>query len=82
MIGVIWRTPRQDRDDKLFERFKSTPGIVATYRLGNDDEVVVLTIWESAKAREAYMASALQTEVSSANPRASRIVYEVLDSVT
>ena len=80
MIGVIWRTPRNNLDNNLFDRFKTTPGIVASYQLGNDDEVVVVTIWESAKKRDDYMKSTLQTEIASANPGASRVVYEVMKS--
>ena len=54
MIAVVWRTPRLSReDDGLFEKFKNTPGIVSSYQLANDDEVVVVTIWESAEKREA-----------------------------
>ena len=48
--------------------------------MGNDEEIVVVTIWESAEKREAYMKSALQTEILAANPAASRGVYELLNS--
>ncbi|MBK8082932.1 MAG: hypothetical protein IPK28_03330 [Devosia sp.] len=82
MIAGIWRTPRANRDDDLFNRFKSTPGIVATYQLANDEEIVVVTIWESAEKRDTYMKSTLQTEIAAANPAASRGAYELINSRT
>ena len=83
MIAVVWRTPRLSReDDGLFEKFKNTPGIVSSYQLGNDDEVVVVSIWESAEKREAYMKTALQAEILKEHPGQTRQVYEVLNSQT
>ena len=80
MIGVIWRTPNTEDRNNLFDKFKGTPGIVASYQLRNDQELVVVTIWESAAKREAYMKSTLQTEIASANPGSSRVVYELTGS--
>jgi heme-degrading monooxygenase HmoA len=79
MIAVIWRTPRTSReDDGLFDKFKTTPGIVSSYQLATDDEIAVVTIWDSAASRDAYMQSTLQSEVVSAHPAHSRTVYEVM----
>lgn len=80
MIGVIWRTERTHDTQRLFDEFKTTPGIVASYQLRDDREVVVVTIWESAAKREAYMGSALQAEIAAANPRSSRMIYQVIDA--
>lgn len=82
VIGVIWRTPRTDDSKGLFEKFKTTPGIVASYQLRDDKEVVVVTIWESAAKREAYMKSTLQSEIADANPGSARLVYEVIGSTS
>jgi heme-degrading monooxygenase HmoA len=82
MIGVIWRTSHTDDHEGLFEKFKTTAGIVATYQLRDENEVVVVTLWENAAKREAYMGSALQSEIAAANPGSSRLVYEVIDSVS
>ncbi len=82
MIGVIWRTPRTDDSNGLFDKFKTTPGIVASYQLRDDKEVVVVTIWESAAKREAYMKSTLQSEIATANPGSARFVYEVMGSTS
>jgi hypothetical protein len=81
MIGAVWRTPRKSKeDDGLFDKFKNTPGIVASYQLVDDDEVVVVTIWESAARRDEYMKTALRSEIVGAHPGNSFKVYELLNS--
>lgn len=78
MIAVIWRAPRAEQDNDLYERFTRTPGLVSSYRLANERELVVVSIWESAERRDEYVQSSLQAEIIAASPTATREVFEVL----
>ena len=85
MLAVLFRVKggRDDSKTALFERFKSTEGVIATYQLENQDnpnDLVTFTIWEDEAARAKYMAGSLKQEIDQAWAAVSRTVYNVVDS--
>ncbi len=82
-ILTIPRTPDAKGDD-LFQRFTKTPGVHHAYQLEPMEggaEVVVVSIWESAEARDAYMKGPLMQEVNQFAEGQSRKVYRVRNSI-
>ena len=66
MIAVLFRVEggRDDSKTALFERFKSTEGVIATYQLEHQDnpnDLVTFTVWKGEAARAKYMAGANAT---------------------
>ena len=85
MIASILRIPGPPGDGNLFERFKSTKGVVQTYRLESTDgdpEELVVTIWDNEQSRAAFNAGAMRKEVDTklGARGPSRRVYRILDS--
>ena len=85
MLAVLFRVKggRDDSKTALFERFKSTEGVIATYQLENQDDpndLVTFTIWKDQATRSKYMAGALKREIDQAWAAVSRTVYNVVDS--
>ncbi len=82
-ILTIPTTPDAKGDD-LFQRFTNTPGLHHAYQLESMDgaaEVVVVSVWESAEARDTYMKGQLMEEVNRAYEQQSRKVYRVRNSM-
>jgi len=86
MLAVMFQVKgaRDDTKKALFERYKATPGIVATYQLENSEspsDLITFTVWEDEAAREKYMASSLKAEIDKANEgQPQRTIYNVLNS--
>ena len=73
--------PSDAQTDEFFRRFMSTPGLLHAYDLqgvDDPDDAVVVAIWDSRQAAEAYLReSPLRQEVDSTFPAATRTMYEV-----
>ena len=88
MLAVILRIEgrRDETADNLFQRFKSTEGVVATYQLegvDNPNDLVTFTVWKDEASRMKYMnESPLKKEVDRAWSKQTRTVYTVRDSKT
>lgn len=86
MFSYILRlhAPADTQSDEFFRRFKQTPGLLHAYNLqGVEDpeDGVVVTVWESRDAAEAYLqGSELRKDVDRAYPAISRTMYDVRDS--
>ena len=85
MLAAIFRVEgkRDDSADALFERFKSTEGVVASYQLESQDnpnELLTFTIWKDEAARAKYMAGALKGEIDRRWAKQTRTVYNVINS--
>jgi heme-degrading monooxygenase HmoA len=84
MIASILRIPAgSERDDELFARFLSTPGLVHAYLLRPVDESedsLTVSIWENAAARTAYMEKSQLAGEVNARFGTARSVYAVENS--
>ena len=86
MFSYILRlhAPADTQSDEFFKRFKQTPGLLHAYNLqGVEDpeDGVVVTIWESRNAADAYLQGAeLRRDVDKAYPAITRTMYDVRDS--
>ena len=83
MIATILKIPQaaSAKGDDHFARFiKDTKGIAHAYQLEGDNELVMVTIWESEGARDTYMKSALKKDVDQSYPSQTRSVYRVRGS--
>jgi hypothetical protein len=84
MLAVIFRVEggRDESKKALFERFKSTEGVIATYQLESQDnpsDLVTFTIWKDEASRAKYMAGTLKQDIDRAWTDQTRTVYNVLD---
>ena len=80
MIATILRLPKADlaKGDAHFARFiKETKGVAHSYQLEADDEIVVVTVWESEGARDSYMKSGLKQDIDRSYPGQKRSIYKV-----
>ena len=80
MIATILKIPQgaSAQGDAHFARFiKETKGIANAYQLEGDNELVMVTIWESESARDTYMKSALKREVDQSYAGQTRTAYKV-----
>jgi len=84
MFAYILKAPgtiANDQTDEFFRRFTQTPGLLHAFDLQGIDEPddsVVVAIWESREAAQAYLDSApLRKEVDDALPAVTRVMYEV-----
>jgi hypothetical protein len=76
--------PRSAETDGFFRRFKTVPGLLHAYNLGEigkDDQGLVVAIWESREAAERYLnGDPLKKQVDESVPGVTRTMYEVVDS--
>lgn len=66
--SILWgdRENAKGNIDALWQQVTSQPGLVTAYVLANVEEMrdgLVLSVWESEEAFDAYAASTLRTEV-------------------
>ncbi|WP_332699089.1 antibiotic biosynthesis monooxygenase family protein [Devosia sp.] len=86
MFSYILRlhAPTDTQSDEFFRRFKQTPGLHHAYNLQGVEDAedgVVVTIWDSRDAAEAYLQkSELRKDVDKAYPAITRTMYNVRDS--